>query len=150
MKKYVLCIALLAAVSACIYPYDVELDSDPRQTVVVDGEIVVGGTSRINLSYMVPLNSSYVGQRANGMAYIENEAGTIYRPISSALSSTIVIPMNDAPAGQRYRAVITVDGENYSSDWLEPVAPPVLRSISFSAGSLDGIGTVLQCLKKKP
>jgi len=134
MKKYALYLLLLAAVSACIYPYDVELDSDPAKTVVVDGEIVVGGTSRINLSYMVPLNAGATGRRANGMAHIEGEDGTVYKPNSSAMTSSLVIPMDAAPAGQRYRAVITVDGETYSSDWLDPVAPPVIRNVSFSAG----------------
>lgn len=133
MKKYLLYILTLAATSACIYPYDVELDSAPEKTVVVDGEIVVGGTTTINLSYLVPLNGVASARQAHGQAQIEDENGKIYKPTSSASTTSISIPMDNAPSGVRYRATITVDGETYQSDWIEPKAPPVIKNIGFSA-----------------
>ena len=141
MRKCFLYIALLAAVSACIFPFDLELETDPAETLVADGEIVVGGVGTLSLSYLSPLSSNapqdgYYGGSARqpyANAWVEDSEGTQYRPASAASSNKFFFDLSEAPAGRQYRTVLTLDGETYESDWLTPLAPPEIKEIRFEA-----------------
>ena len=133
MKKIALYIAVLAFVQACVYPYNPDLDNTVTQKLVVDGEIILGGTSTIKLSYLEPLSGGS-SSLARGRAWIEDEQGNRYKNDNyQSLSNTISIPTEEAPGGRKYRTVIELDGETYSSEWLEPLAPPTIKNIHFSA-----------------
>lgn len=125
-------IFLLAAVHACVYPYNPDLQSETGDILVVDGDIVVGATSTIRISYMVPLGGTSV-KHPFGTARIEDDGGNVYKSASSGFTSTFIINMNDAPEDRKYRAVIEADGNTYISDWLEPIAPPTINDVRFQA-----------------
>ena len=74
MKKILLYIVLGAALSSCIYPYKMDLESTPDQTLVVDGKILVGGTSTFRLSYLMPLTGNPTGI-ALGTGWVEDDQG---------------------------------------------------------------------------
>ena len=132
MKKILLYILLGAALTSCIYPYKMDLESNPDQTLVVDGKILVGGTSTIRLSYLLPLTGNATGV-ARGRAWVEDDQGNRYGNQETALSNNIQINTMDAPLGRRYRGVVECDGETYVSDWLDPDPAPVIENISFTA-----------------
>lgn len=138
MKKcFAFAAAALLAVS-CIYSYTPDLDGDVKKTIVVDGEILVGGTSVIRLSYLTPLGQSGSKlQYPHGRAWVEDEDGNRFIQPTSALSENIEIPTQNAVPGRRYRAVIEVDGNSYASEWLEAMPAPVIGDISFDPSETD-------------
>lgn len=136
MKKILSYIALGAALASCIYPYTPDLEGETDQTLVVDGQILVGGTSTINLSYMMPLDGYPTGV-ALGTAWIEDEQGKRYGEQAASPSNRIQIDTEDAPVGHQYRAVIQSGGETYVSDWMDPNPAPTITNISFEANDYN-------------
>ena len=154
MKKILIYIALGAGLASCIYPYNLDLESDPNQTLVVDGQILVGGTSIIKLGYLMPLNGQSTGV-ALGTGWVEDDLGNRYdrqkdyitqydspsgsgnngneEVIPSQPTNIIRVNTNNAPLGRKYRAVLEVGGETYVSDWVTPDPAPTIKDISFSA-----------------
>lgn len=153
MKKILLYIVLGAALSSCIYPYKMDLESTPDQTLVVDGKILVGGTSTFRLSYLMPLKGNASGV-AMGTGWVEDDQGNRYErmpdyviegdsptgggggiiaPIPTYSTNIIQINTNNAPLGRKYRGVVQCDGETYVSDWLDPDPAPVIENITFTA-----------------
>ena len=159
MKKILLHIVLGAALTSCIYPYKMDLESDPERVLVVEGKILVGGTSTIRLSYLMPLEgsllASYDGNSTvvpMGTGWIEDELGNRYErfpiyPVSDWVgpgepsspvpatypTNNIQIDTYNAPLGRKYRGVVECDGETYVSDWLEPDPAPQIEDITFTA-----------------
>ncbi len=133
MKKWLFYIAAALTAASCIYPYDPDINTSVDKTVVVDGEILVGGTSTIRLNYLTDLKQTTSLMRPKGKAWIEDEDGARYEASTSALTSTIQIPMTEALPGKQYRAVIEVDGETYTSQWLDADPAPVIENVYFVA-----------------
>ena len=53
VRKYLYsAVAVLLGVSSCIYPYDADISKETDQTIVIEGEVLVGGTTTIRLSYL--------------------------------------------------------------------------------------------------
>lgn len=157
MKKWFYLCAAALGLSACIYPYDVQLDStETEKVLVVDGNIVAGGVSTVYLSYMIPFSSDgwSFSLPEGGQVWIEDEAGRQYpgrqviqdspEGIDWTSSSFIpgvyrgssvpfVVPTEDAATGHRYRVVVEADGERYVSTWQEPSPVPQIKDVYFEA-----------------
>lgn len=126
--------AVLLGLSSCIYPYDPDISKETEKTVVIEGEILVGGVSTIRLSYLTDLDRSASSTtHPSGKAWVEDEDGREYPSTTLNLSQNISIPMNDAVSGKKYRAVIEVDGETYVSEWQDAAPAPTISGISFDA-----------------
>ena len=133
--KYLYCtLLLLAGISSCTYPYDPDISSETERTLIVDGEILVGGMSTIRLNYLTDLDELNTNLRhPQGKAWIEDREGNRYEAADSYLTATIRIPTINAVAGREYRAVIEVDGLTYSSEWVMANPAPVINNIWFDA-----------------
>ena len=128
-----LTILALACLGSCVYPYDSLPESRKERTLVVDGRILIGGISSIQLNYVTPLNATG-GSYPSGDAWIEDDLGNIFRDASHELSRSFSIHTESPAAGaSSYRAVVEVDGERYASDWIVPDNPPVIDDITFEA-----------------
>lgn len=125
-------VAVLLGLSSCIYSYDADISKETDQTVVIEGEILVGGTSTIRLSYLTDLNRTTTTHPA-GKAWVEDRDGHRYNASTPGLSWTISIPMETAPSGKQYRAVVEVDGETYVSEWQDAAPAPTISAIRFAA-----------------
>lgn len=133
-KRLIIYTAALLSAASCIYPYTPDIDAETDSALVVDGEILVGGTSTIRLSYLSSIATSGASLVSPlGRAWVEDEDGTIYPSSETYLSESMQIPMQDAVPGLRYRAVIEADGNTYASEWLEASPAPVIEDISFDA-----------------
>ena len=138
MKYLYSALILLAGLGSCTYPYDPDISTETDKTLIVDGEILVGGRSTIRLSYLTELDQVSANvMHPRGKAWIEDDQGNRYNSPSSALASEISIPMKDAVAGHEYRAVIEVDGQTYASDWVLANPAPVINNIQFAADEKD-------------
>ena len=69
-----LTILALACLGSCVYPYDSLPESRKERTLVVDGRILIGGISSIQLNYVTPLNA-IGGSYPSGDAWIEDDLG---------------------------------------------------------------------------
>jgi len=133
MKKWFLYIAATASLASCIYSFQPEIESSTQKILVVDGSILLGGESRIQLSYLSNLNQKDAVASAAGRAWIEDNAGNIYSPSSAGLTSVIKISTENAPRGRQYRTGIEVDGNTYYSEWLEANPAPTIENVYFDA-----------------
>ena len=134
MKKFVITALAALLVSACVYPYKPELEEkDLEKQLVVDGKILVGGTSTITVNYLQPLSASSAGIPL-AEAWVEDDKGNKYYPDNDhAKGSYFVIQMPWAPSDAQYRTVIKCDAETYVSAWLTPDPAPEITDIRFTA-----------------
>ena len=148
MKHLLPYIALLCSAVACIYPYDPEVDDVPENVLAVEGEIIAGGVTSVRLGTLRPLwneNSSigygdYVYHTTpfkGARVWVEDEAGTTYAGTDPDNDGSVSIPMTSAPTDRKYRLCINALGESYVSDWIDILAPPTIRDVSFSIGDRD-------------
>lgn len=137
-------ILILCCATACIYPYDPQVESAPERVLTVDGEIIAGGVTTVRLGTLMPLwnNGSsgikadsydYVSPAYNASVWVEDETGTTYTGTASSFGDTFSIPMITAPADRKYRLCVNSLGASYVSDWIEILPPPEIREIAFSA-----------------
>lgn len=137
VRKYLYsAVAVLLGVSSCIYPYDADISKETDQTIVIEGEVLVGGTTTIRLSYLTELGSLASSRHPAGRAWVEDRDGNRFESSNKSLSWNISIPTETAPSGKQYRAVIEVDGETYVSEWLDADPKPTINGIHFGS---DGV-----------
>ena len=136
MKKCLFLLASALCAASCIYPFVTDLESEASETLVVDGNILVGGISTIQISYIIPLNKR-AQNKATGYAWIEDDLGNRYYPSGEAplLSDLLYIPTDGPEAlnATSFRAVVEADGETYTSEWTTPGAAPKITDITFEA-----------------
>lgn len=157
MKKWFYLCVLALGLQACIYPYEVQLDSSETEKVlVVDGTIVVGGESTVYLSYMIPFSSEggLFSLPEGGTVRVEDETGRQYpgTPVRSNLPSDMyynsdsyagiiysgrnvpyIVHTEESTPGHQYRVVAEVDGEVYVSAWQEATPVPEIQDVYFEA-----------------
>lgn len=132
MKKTIIYITAALLAASCIYPFNPDINTETGRDLVVDGKIVLGGTSTVSLSYIADLNRTKESSiRPKGKAWIEDSAGNKYESDNNALTDKISINTTALPKGLQYRTVVSLDGEIYSSEWLDAEAPPVINRIFF-------------------
>lgn len=133
MKRLIFLLAL-AMTASCIYPYNPELESTEGNTIVIDGQIYVGGTTLVKLGYVRPISSLGYGAGAPmGTAKVECSDGSVFLPASSSPSDVIYIPTAGASYDNQYRLVVEAEGRTYVSDWVEPLKPPTITDVHFEA-----------------
>lgn len=133
MKKFCL-LSTLLLLTACVYPFSVELEDIEESSLVVDANILIGNTSTVKLSYLQPVEvgqRSTVGVRVSADVFLEDEAGSIYRAYDNY--GTYTIPEFNPSGSGKYRLNIVHEGKTYRSEWVEPVEPPILTDVSIRA-----------------
>lgn len=125
--------AVLLGLSSCIYSYHADISKETDPTVVIEGEILVGGTSTIRLSYLTELGRYTTPNRPQGIAWIEDRDGLRYESSDGEPGGIISIPTETAVSGKQYRAVVEVDGHSYVSEWLEAAPKPTITDIHFDS-----------------
>lgn len=134
MKRQLAYLAAVLALQSCIYKYTPDIDFEQvNKTLVVDGKILVGGTSTIQLTYLQPVSGTAASMPV-GKVWVEDNLNNMYLPDKAAQrqSNAFVIPTPSGEATQ-YRAVIECDGETYCSDWITPDPAPEIMNIRFEA-----------------
>lgn len=137
MRKILILALFIAGAVSCIYPYDPGLEGTGDDIVVVEGNIVIGGTSTARLSRVIPFTGGLENALVTGSVVIEDDAGEYYRSLSTRVGSTFEIPTQNAPASRKYRMRATVGGMDYVSDWLEALDPPEIEDVSFTADEVN-------------
>lgn len=146
--KYLIRLTALAATlfcaAACIYPFEVELSKSGEWPLVVDGDLLIGATTVLNLSHVRPFKADPGEfQQFSASAYIEGEDGSkVYN--SEAWNSrtgaefSLFFDTSQLRPDQRYRLHLTTYGEQhqvlntYESDWLTPCSAPTIDDLNYS------------------
>ena len=128
--------------AACIYPYEVDIQSGGSLPLVVEGDISVGSVTTVYLSHVYPFDefgSYHEPVRATG--YIEGEDGT---RVESSFSfddfaeGTLRFDTSNLREGQRYRLHLETlpssgDVNNvFESDWLDVCPAPTIDGLNYS------------------
>lgn len=149
MKKPLLILLLSAGLAAsCIYPFEAAPDSDARDALVVEGDIIVGGMTDIALSSLRPLsderNSDGSG-KATGVSAIsvlvEDESGAVFKPSALRVDGNAVVftlDTRECNPELKHRLSVSISDDRYATDWLEVHISPVIDSISVNPDSDRG------------
>ncbi|MBR1926504.1 MAG: DUF4249 domain-containing protein [Bacteroidales bacterium] len=131
MRKLLIFIIFLAGITSCVYPFDPALEGTSEDILVFEGRIIAGGASTVRVSRV----RSFSGDSSpisSGVVWVEDDGGGKYNASEgSTPGQGVTIPTEAAPGDRRYRMVAEVEGRTYSSDWIKPLAPPVLESVEF-------------------
>ena len=127
MRRYFAIIAILAAaVSSCVYPYELPELTREQAFLVVDGSIVVGKEASLRISWMNKDGVSYSYTNPDEW-WVEDENGTRYIPERGKQW----IDLSQAPTDRSYRMVVKTEGKTYSSSLEKGIDKPMIESIDF-------------------
>ena len=145
--KYLSIICCTVAVS-CTYEYEAEIP-DEADIVVIDGRIVAGSTSTVNISKATRLDGTTSQSRLVVSGVLECEDGTTIQGISSdtpsyyydptssyynptSLSPSISFDTKNIDPSKRYKVFIDAGEEgSFESDWLPVFKAPVIDDLSY-------------------
>lgn len=131
MKRLLSYILALAAAASCVYPLDIKTDDYSEETLVIDGSVIIGGTSRMTISRLVPLDqlSSYSGGYVyNALVTIESDKGDVFKDDTYPYT----INTYSAPSDRSYRLTVSYKGKIYSSPWIKPLPAPTITDVEFT------------------
>ncbi|MBQ2172119.1 MAG: DUF4249 family protein [Bacteroidales bacterium] len=159
-KRWLILAAILPMLGACVYDYEAELTGD-QYTVVIEGDILVGGTTTLRFSRLNPeiMQSEQQGDWSSHLssywdpsqdlssssfypgtwdipidftARVEGEDGSVVE--GSGVSGICTLDTRNLKPNTRYRLVLydKRNDETYSSSWQEPMAAPVVDSLSYN------------------
>ena len=136
-KSLLLLIASLAAVSACVYPYNPEVEVSEEHIPVIEGDILVGGTSRVRMSYMQPLGAGhyFFAPPEVSSVWVEDMFGRVYPgKVSQETVSfqEFEVDTRSAGDGVSFRLHVDMEGNSFVSDWQQVLEPPVIEDIKFA------------------
>lgn len=148
--------ALLLSAAACVFPYEVDLEQNGDAPLVVEGDIQIGGTTRIRLSRLSPIEAIssshgyYYDSHASQVSPStppECAQGTIVGEDGSSVESwtdtfldrlELVFDTGGLRNDQRYRLHLEVSeaegGETtvYETDWITVNPAPVIDELTFA------------------
>ena len=129
--------ATLLSAAACIFPYEVDIQSGGELPLVIEGDIQIGGVTTVSLSHVVPFDDMGTsGTYVYARGYIEGEDGA---RVESEGTGTLEFDTSNLDAGQRYRLHLdSLSPENgivlnsYESDWLDICPAPTIDGLTYS------------------
>ena len=135
MKRALAYLAIIIAITGCIYPFEVTLPQQDSPSIVVDANIKIGAFSEVALRYVQPLDNFSSGSTfPAGSVYIESESGEKYT--TKGDNGVFSIDTRMASVSKKYRIVVNADGETIVSDWCTPLPPPIVSDVRIWADEL--------------
>lgn len=124
--------AMWLLLSACVTDYEPKGVTQIRDLLVVDG-IISNGETVIRLSRSVGLLSDFKGDEYvnNAQVDVEREDGTSYPAKRPVENGAYTIEVGELDPNVAYRLRITLEGEEYVSDYLKPVITPAIDTLSL-------------------
>jgi hypothetical protein len=143
MKKLPIFLALASALAGCVYPFSLDVSKDVTG-LVVDGDILIGDTARVELSSLQPLKGVRSGEGVTGTVWIEDDKGDRYEDPVNPHGSSFAIDMTTAPADRKYRIGIKLDSPvkgsssvSYHSSWQDVQKAPKIDSVYYTYDDKD-------------
>ena len=138
----ILFIFSLIVFSKCKIPFEPEFLGDISEILVIDGDIVVGGMSKIYISTAIPVNSDMFGMLYNitkADVSIEDDIGNTYRSdiiyghdVMYEFQSYYEVDTRHFLESDKYRLVVRYENNEYATDFLPVIKTPEIKDINFS------------------
>lgn len=131
MKRLLSYMLVLAAAASCVYPLDIKTDEYSGETLVIDGSVIIGGTTKVTISHLVPLDqvTAYSGGYVrDALVTVESDNGDLYQDDSYPYT----IDTEKAPADRSYRLKVEYQGKTYSGPWIKPLPAPEITDVQFT------------------
>lgn len=139
MKKILITAIAAFVLAGCVYEFTPTIEPKDTSGLVVEGDIIIGDTSRISLSAVEALNVRKTKEKkVTGKVWIEDDSGKEYRPVAGGSSNSFEIDMTDASPDRSYRLRVSLDSplagksKNYSSDWKEVLTAPSIDELTHT------------------
>ena len=136
LKAIVFCMAA-AVLGSCVYdftPDSSELQGMEKPLVVIEGDIIVGGTTYVELKYTQPVLSGIEQEEikyAGSSVWVESERGEVWYGYHDG--SRYVVDTRDLPLDGKYRLCVTVpDRGEYRSAFKSVMVSPQIDSITYT------------------
>lgn len=114
---------------SCIYPFDIDTEQYSGNTLVIDGNIVIGGSSTVRLSRLTIIGEQKSPERIVATVTLEGEKGQSLTRDSEPYTFNTA----DWDPDCRYRLVVKEKEKVYASTWTKPLEAPKITSIDFDA-----------------
>lgn len=124
----------MIAAYSCVYPFSPDIDTTEGR-LVIEGDIIIGGTSKVSLSYMAAIKEvEYTYPDAE--VWVEGDDGSEYRPSFSSSDDSrlsFTIDLSKASSAPRYRLCVRNrdNGRDYASEWLDVLQSPQIDSVGY-------------------
>ena len=134
----VLAMALLVVAAAgCVYDYepsDDQIQGLEAPLVVIDGDIIVGGTTRVQVSFTTALSEDEVQVPLGASVWVESSSGEVWHGQESAGGvNSFEVDTRELPLGGAYRLVVSIPGRGeYCSQFKQVLVSPAIDSITWS------------------
>ena len=130
MKRLIYILTAMMAAVSCVYPFTVDVNEVDTDSIVIEGDIIIGGTSRFKMTEMLAIEGESNLQPAAIPASftVEDDKGGSYKADFNG-----TVSLKSAPADRKYRlrAVRAKDGKEYVSSWQEILEPCEIDSLSY-------------------
>ena len=125
---------LLAAlgVSACVYPYEADIDETAVDNIVIEGDILVGAVSYFAISRVQGLNSTYYEFDGAAEVRVEDSAGGSYACSGYSDDLGYAVDLTGADPSLEFRLVVNAGGKEYMSPWGKVEGGCVIDGVSYS------------------
>jgi len=122
---------LILAISACVYPYNASISENLTSMLVVEGDIIVNGTTRINLSRTSPLDNAYSPVIQGAQVYVEDEQGGRYA-VPEVFPGLYEAETSHLDWERSYRLHITLSNKSqYASAYVPVCVSPLVDSVGY-------------------
>lgn len=130
MKRLIYILTAMMAAVSCVYPFSVDVNAVDTDSIVIEGDIVIGGTSHFKMSEMQVFEgtSHLQPESIPALFTVEDDKGGSYKANANGDLKLIT-----APADRRYRLHATnlMNGKEYVSSWQTILEPCEIDSLSY-------------------
>lgn len=132
-------IYIALALCSCVYDYtpkDDEIQGLESPLVVIDGDIIAGGTTRVKISLTQPLLESQPELPLGSTVWVESESGEIITGTpTDELANSFEVNTTGLDLQKKYRLCASIPNRGeYTSQFKGVLISPPIDSITYSLG----------------
>lgn len=139
MTLVILAMLGAASLAGCVYSFHPDMDRIEgldAQVLVVEGDIIVGGETVVNLSYAMPLDMGILtndGHLWRASVWVEDEQGNVWNGVQQNKYTLYKVDTRDLDKNGTYRLCISIpnDGE-YASEFKKCLPTPAIEELRYS------------------
>ena len=128
-RRSLLLLAVAFLVAACVYDYAPSVQ-DGRETIVINGDILVGQETKVSISRSTIVGGERSGNLIADAVYVEGSNGSVYAGAAQS-DNVYVIDLSQASPDCEYRLVIEIDHSMYESEWSPVLRASPIDTISY-------------------
>lgn len=140
MKKFIYTAIVAMLATACIYPYNPVTSSVTTERLVVEGDILIGSTTDVMVSYVMPLDGNTNAVQPECEVAVESSDGGIYKAVREVEKVTdrqsiihYKADTKNLSTKNQYRLYVknTETGKKYHSSWENVQFAPKIDSLGY-------------------